>query len=455
MDSRLKRFLLTTSSLVGFCLVPEIASADPVTASIIVSSAVSAAGTAIATSTAIFSLHTLGTFAFYTASGFVLNALSPKPSMPNFNGLGSSTGSSTSQGTATVGGYNISGISSAADHQIIYGQTRVGGVIVFKEVTDSNKFLHVVYAIAGHECEEISKVYLNNEELTINGSTNMVSAPSKYNGKIRVKKHLGDQTTGDTDLVSESSKWTADHKLRNVCYLYIRYEFDADAFPNGEPSVTALVKGKKVYDVNNSTTTWSANTALCLRDYLTSSYGLGIATADLDDTTFATAQTVCDNDINLAASLGGGTQKRYTTNGNFTTNVSPRQIIEKLTACMAGFIWYSQGKWRIKAGSYTSPVVAFTEDDLRGSLSIQTRRSRRDNFNVVRGKFRGDETNFQTTDFPEIRSSTFLTIDNSEENVIDYNACRVQGNSCVTAPVCQGDGYCPEIAVSSYIIIWR
>ena len=42
-----------------------------------------------------------------------------------------------------------------------------------------------------------------------------------------------------------------------------------------------------------------------------------------------------------------------------------------------------------------------------------------------------------------------------EENAIDYNACRVQGNSCVTAPVCQGDGYCPEIAVSSYIIIWR
>jgi hypothetical protein len=42
-----------------------------------------------------------------------------------------------------------------------------------------------------------------------------------------------------------------------------------------------------------------------------------------------------------------------------------------------------------------------------------------------------------------------------EENAIDYDACRVQGNSCVTAPICQGDGYCPEIAVSSYIIIWR
>ena len=40
------------------------------------------------------------------------------------------------------------------------------------------------------------------------------------------------------------------------------------------------------------------------------------------------------------------------------------------------------------------------------------------------------------------------------ENVADYDACRVQGNGCVTPPTCQGDGYCPEIAVSSYIIIW-
>ena len=189
MDSRLKTILLSTSALVGFTLVPEMASADPVSASIIVSSAVSAATTAVATSTAIFSLQTLGTFAFYTASGFALNALAPKPQMPNINALSSSTGKTTTQGTSSVGGYNISGISSAADHQIIYGQTKVGGVIVFKDVTDNNKFLHVVYALAGHECQSIDQVYLNGEQLTIDGSTNMVTAPSKYNGVVRVKKH--------------------------------------------------------------------------------------------------------------------------------------------------------------------------------------------------------------------------------------------------------------------------
>ena len=40
-----------------------------------------------------------------------------------------------------------------------------------------------------------------------------------------------------------------------------------------------------------------------------------------------------------------------------------------------------------------------------------------------------------------------------DENVIDYSACRVSGNSCVAPPTCAGDGYCPEIAMSSYIII--
>ena len=41
-----------------------------------------------------------------------------------------------------------------------------------------------------------------------------------------------------------------------------------------------------------------------------------------------------------------------------------------------------------------------------------------------------------------------------DENVMDYDACRVQGSNCLTPPICQGDGYCPEIAMTSYIIIW-
>ena len=43
-----------------------------------------------------------------------------------------------------------------------------------------------------------------------------------------------------------------------------------------------------------------------------------------------------------------------------------------------------------------------------------------------------------------------------EENVMQYSACRESWNGCVDPPVCPpNDCYCPEIAVSSYIIIWK
>jgi len=41
-----------------------------------------------------------------------------------------------------------------------------------------------------------------------------------------------------------------------------------------------------------------------------------------------------------------------------------------------------------------------------------------------------------------------------DENIIDYDACRVSGTACLTPPTCGTCGYCPEVAFSSYIIIY-
>jgi len=43
-----------------------------------------------------------------------------------------------------------------------------------------------------------------------------------------------------------------------------------------------------------------------------------------------------------------------------------------------------------------------------------------------------------------------------EPNTIDYDACRVSGNSCIAPPLCPDeDCYCPEVAMSSYIVIYN
>ena len=187
----------------------------------------------------------------------------------------------------------------------VYGETRVSGPLAFIESTDDDQYLHLVVLLASHECQQISTIYLNDEALTLDGSGN-ATAPSLYNGKVRVKKHLGTTTqAADSDLVSEVDGWTTDHRLQGIAYIYVRLEFDADAFPNGIPNISALVQGKKLYDPRDTTTAYSTNPALVIRDYLTNaSYGFAAAGDEIDDTAFQTAANICDESVTLAA---GGT----------------------------------------------------------------------------------------------------------------------------------------------------
>lgn len=430
----------------------------------------------------------LGYFLTTAAMGIALNALAPKP---NF-GLGSS-------------GYNLKGESgSALDHQVIYGEARVGGVRVYDASTgNKNEYLHRILAFAGHEVSDYSEIYINDELVTFtNGSPKYtvrlvedvvyftgnenpketvtvyditsnidsyvvddtlsesaytslestailktkvsggaysdvslrefisatitaksvsggdVITPERYVGKVRIKPYYGTPTqTADSDLIAETvdlvdGKWTTDHRLQGIAYLYIRFKFDADSFPNGVPSVSATIKGKKVYNPTTLETEWSDNPALCLRDYLTSDYGLDQPSDRIDDTLVSAALAICNQTVEG--------EKRYTCNGAFRTATEPSGIISDLLSSMGGLIWYGQGKWRMKASAWTTPTISFDEGDLRSGISLSTRHSRRDNFNSIKGKFRGPESEWQEADYPEVTDPAFLVADNNISNVLDF-----------------------------------
>ena len=379
-----------------------------------------------------------------TVLGAAMRALTPKPSIGGDRG------------------YQTTAIGTALDHQVIYGSMKVAGARIYDETTgNNNKYLHRILAVAGHEVESFDEIYVNDELVTLDVDGN-VTSPEKYDGKLRFKLHLGatDQTA-DADLVSESFNWTTEHTLNGIAYMYVRMKFDADAFPNGIPEFTVVVSGKKVYDPRTSTTAWSDNPALCMRDYLTSSYGLDEDTANVDDALVTTAANVCDQlvgspAINIYAggvykiktvgdtdftavgaadnnvgtvftatgvALGTGTVEtaRYTCNGAFTLAITPYDLISSMLTSMDGSMWYAQGKWRIKPAYWSTPVLDLNEDDLRSNLSVSTRHSRRDNFNTVKGTFRGEESNWQTTDYPEVTNAAFLTTDNNQESVADID----------------------------------
>lgn len=303
--------------------------------------------------------------------------------------------------------------------RLVYGTTRLSGVMAFAESTDNDTNLHLVLMLASHEIDAITTVYINDEAVTLDVDGN-VTAPSKYVGKIRVKKHLGaDDQLADSDLVAESDKWTTSHRLRGIAYLYVRLKYSVDAFPNGIPNISAIVRGKKVYDPRTASTAYSDNPALCIRDYLLDQrYGFRATSAEINDTAFSTAADICDESVSLAA---GGTENRYSINGTITTAAPPKQVLEAMLSSCGGIITYANGKFSIKAAKYVSPTVTLTEDDMISSISVQTRQSRRDNYNAVKGVFTSPDTNYIPVDYPAYTSATFQTEDGGEQQFLDYD----------------------------------
>lgn len=311
-----------------------------------------------------------------------------------------------------------------APRQVIYGKTRVGGTIVFMESTDSNKYLHLVIAFAGHEVDTFivdppasgsAWIYLNDEKCPYYTISNINIYSGTYAGKATVQTKTGtDSQTVFSNLDSASALWTSNHRLRGIACAYVKFEFDANVFPNGVPNISFVIKGKKVYDPRTATTVYSNNSALCLADYLCDSrYGLGADYAtEIDETALIAAANICDENVSLAA---GGTEKRYTMNGSFDTSVSPETVINNMLSSMAGKLVYTNGKWKILAGAYSSPTLTFDEDDLRSGIKIQSLVSRRELFNGVKGTFPSVDDNYIISDFPPVVSNTYIAQDNDEE----------------------------------------
>ncbi|MDC1020616.1 phage tail protein [bacterium] len=306
----------------------------------------------------------------------------------------------------------------AASQDFVYGEVRKGGVITFYESSgDNNTYLHQIIALAGHEVHSVDDIYINDQVATFSGNfvTTTGSGDSQVNwdSKIRIKKYDGSQTTADSDLVSETSA-TSTFVGKGIAYLYVRYEYDQDVFANGLPLITAKIRGKKVYDPRTASTAYSNNAALCIRDFLTSSYGL--SDNSIDDVDLAAAANECDENVALD---GGGTEKRYTANGVIKASTPTGSVLEDLVTSCAGTLFWGGGKWKLKAGAYTSPVKTLTLDDLRGPINLSTRVSMRDNFNTVRGTFNDAAQDYITADYPEIKSTAFINQDDGEEVALD------------------------------------
>jgi hypothetical protein len=271
-----------------------------------------------------------------------------------------------------------------------YGTVRLSGPCHFwgaKLPTtrdDRNQYKGVI--IAAHEIEEYVTIYLNDQEVVLDEFGGVITAPYVINNfeMVRMNLHLGtaDQAA-DPMLLSEWPEvYTANHRLRGIAHVVVAFEQPggqsqfSQLYPNGEPTLSVLIKAKKVYDPrldgsipggvgahrydDSDTWEWTENAALCALDYITQSHGYGISHEEMDLAIWMEIADVCDEPVTLAV---GGTEARYRVATTISAIEPRKQALRRLLEAFAGELFKTrEGLWGVRAGRWVEPGVTLAED---------------------------------------------------------------------------------------------
>lgn len=304
--------------------------------------------------------------------------------------------------------------------QIIYGQVRVGGELTFAQVvnykpnafTNNQKFLFAMITFTGHEVQEIGDIWFDGEVVPLDGAG---AATGRLAGFATVEKKLGTDDDAAPVLLMTYCGVPATMRQRGCSGIVARLTKNNDLYPNGVPNISGVLKGAKCFDPRTGLTVWTQNAALCINHYLClpkkrGGMGCDYAT-EIDAADLIAAANVCDQDVALAA---GGTEKRYTINGAFLVNADPKSVLQTMLGAMAGTAICIGGVWHLRAGAYITPTVTLNESHARGTIRTQTRMSRSEVFNGVKGVYISPVNKWQPTDFTPIINATYLAEDGAE-----------------------------------------
>jgi hypothetical protein len=322
--------------------------------------------------------------------------------------------------------------------KIIYGEALVSGPLSFVGVSGAgNKNLHHVVALAGHQVEAITEIWLDDQIITtsqMSGTDWVQSGTFQPTGTpeesiVKIIKNLGTSLqVADEDLVTSFSEYTAAHRGRGIANIATTFVLNGESqaiWDKYSPSdIKALVKGRnEIYDprlditvgASPTSATYQAytdNPALCVADYLVNTkFGMGIAAAKIDWAAVVTAADACDV---LVAIPTSATQKRFTANGVLFATDKHQTSLNKLLSSMNGSLVFTSGVYVIRAGIYEAPTETITDDDLVGAISIKTGVERSDRFNTCGGVFIDPAHQHKSMEFPKIQLTAALNRDNSE-----------------------------------------
>jgi hypothetical protein len=345
--------------------------------------------------------------------------------------------------------------------QMIYGEVRTGGFIAFHGASgDNNRFLHFVIAVAAHQCEAITDVWLDGRHIPaadIAGDGTVSTASFQDNGsRLVIRKFLGPKAQlADSVLISAfPTEWSSNHRGAGLAYVHFRLDHSEKAHPTGAPSsFFMLTKGRRLYDPRLDSTNggsgshrandartwaWSRNATLARRDYITGGsrwydvatpekrLGFGEVDSRIDDAFTIASANIDAEAVAIPDGAGGSTtQERYTCDVQLSCGDTFLENLRILESANVGTTSYVNGKYRIYTGAYDTPTVTINEDDIVGPMTVSTHPVGEDNYNFVTGTFYDELRDWQLCPFPSATNSSYEAEDRGQKvRSIELHATR-------------------------------
>jgi hypothetical protein len=340
-------------------------------------------------------------------------------------------------------------INPSLPRTICIGDTAIGPSCHFSfTYTDDpdkpNRYLMRVLQISDQPINSLIAVYNGKQILTFAGDvTTGWFACNQHKTKdgapafwMRVYKGVHSGAVADSTLISNSGgQWTSAHKGTGLAYAIVKYDYDPDAFPGGEPELIFAVQGAKVYDDRfdstktggsgtqrlDTPTTWvyNANTAVNIAQYLRGFkingkriIGVGADEADLYTPMLFSAFNTCDQTVNI----DGGTEKRYSCGMNLSTDETAEDHLTDLALAMDGKVFDRGGMITLWPGAVRTPVMNVTMQDIDWSAekSWQPKAGLSNLINCVQGNFVDKVNYYQERDLPIRINSTWENNDGGQ-----------------------------------------
>ena len=157
---------------------------------------------------------------------------SRKPEVPDFG---------TNDFEETERGVLLNKQSNNASIPVVYGERKIGGTRIFIETSGTdNEFLYIALVLSEGEINSIEEITVDDKVVTFDGAltdnTQRTVASSDSNfykdgaSYITIEPHFGTDGQSASSLLSTLSSWGNNHKLSGICYLALKFKWNADIF---------------------------------------------------------------------------------------------------------------------------------------------------------------------------------------------------------------------------------